>query len=192
MFFANFFLVFIIIFRFRFYVRRTEKVEFFIAAYGLKQDFSDEIVKQFKDDGLVENNIYFYSEDDPNIFNYFSANGENADYVVFSETNVKDMKDYVPYNYVATNTLLSDIPSISKYDLYEIEGTSYAIKIYDGTNQEYNNKYSFTDYIEFNKEGKGSESYYLLIDNGSPNFDKDNNHTLGISVLEYLLNKMVN
>ena len=140
---------------------------------------------------MIEANIYFYTEDDPNVYNYFSANGENADYVIFSETNVKDMQDYVPGNYLNVGALKNDVPSIAQFEYYQFEGTSYAIKIFDAANETYNSRFSFTDTFEFTKQGKENESYYLLVDNQSPNFDKQNNHTLGYEVLEYFLSSMI-
>lgn len=188
-FFAMFFLIYFLIFQSMFYVKRTQKVEFFIAAYGLKDDsYHKTIEKQFKEDGLIEANFYSYIEDDKNLYNYFTANGENADFIIFSETNVKDLKDYLIYNYYDVSTLVESIPSISHFDTYKYEDDkSYGIKIYDGQNEEYNNRFTFSDLIKFDYEGKEKESYYLLIDNQSPNFDKEGNHTLGYSVLEYFL-----
>ena len=191
-FLAGFFLIFFLIFQARYYVKRTERIEFFIAAHGLKEnDIDSKMQKAFEEDGLKEVFVYSYLEDDTNIYNYFSANGENADFVVFSETNVRDMQDYVPSNYFDVTTLSNDVPSILKYDLLQIEGGSYAIKIFDGASEEYNSKYIFSDWIEFTKEGKENESYYLLIDNHSPNFDKQKNNIFGYKTLEYLLSEMV-
>lgn len=183
-----FFLLFFFIFQARFYVKRTERIEFFIAAYGMKNnDYNIEIQKEFKKDGLIEANFYSYIESDPNVFSYFEANGEGADFIIFSETNIKDMNDYVKYHYVDVSSLKSDIPNIEKYETFKYEDISYGLKIFDGGNEEYNAKFSFTDLIEFTQEGKEKESYYLLINNQSPNFDKEKGHTLGYSVLQYFL-----
>ena len=186
-FIVSFFLMFFFIFQAMFYVKRTERIELFIAAHGLKDDGYHTVVeKTFKDKGLIEMNIYSYIENDQNIYNYFSANGENADYIIFSETNVKDLQDYVLDNYFNINKLSEDVPSITKFDTYSYEDTPVGIKIYDGKDASYNEKYKFSNIIEFSEE-----SYYLLIDSGSPNFDKDKGHTLGYSVLEYLLDDML-
>lgn len=186
-----FFLTFFLIFQNLFAVKRTQHVDMFIAAHGLKDfEYSSKVVKQFKKGGLVEFNIYSYLEDDINIMDYFSANGENADFVIFSETNISDMKEYVPANYVPLSSLEDTVESIKSFETFEYEGTAYGIKLFDATNDTYNNKYKFKDFIEFTKEGKDNESYYLLIDNGSPNFDKENKHTLGYSVLSYFLYDM--
>ena len=191
-FLAAFFLIFFFIFQAIFHVKRTERVDLFIAAYGLKdEDYYKTIQKTFAKDGLVEMNIYSYLESDPNVYNYFTANGENADYVIFSETNVKDMNDYVKYNYFNIDDLKENVPSVVQYDTYQFEGVSYGIKIYDGIDETYNDKHAFKDLIEFTNEGKEKESYYLLVDNGSPNFDQEGKHILGYSVLEYLLSNML-
>ena len=191
-FLSAFFLVFFFVFRAMFYVKRTERIELFIAAHGLKDnDYGTRIEKEFKSRGLIEMNIYSYLEDDvAGVYNYFSANGENADFIIFSETNVKDLEEYVPANYFALSSFNEDIKKINEFDTYDYDGTAYGIKIFDGSDDAYNNKYKFKDFIEFTKEGVERESYYLLIDNGSPNFDKANKHALGYYVLDYFLNDM--
>lgn len=187
-----FFLIFYFIFQSMFYIRRTEKIEIFIAAFGLKDnDYSSKIQSEFAKDGLVEVNIFSYLEDDINIFNYFSATGEEADYIIFSETNVMDLEDYVTFNYYDLNNLVSDVPSISQYQTYKYDGVSYGLKIYDAENEDYNLNHHFQDLIEFNKTGKEKESYYLLVDKDSPNFNKETKHTLGYLVLEYILSDML-
>ncbi len=191
-FLSAFFLIFFFIFQAMFYVKRTERIELFIAAHGLKDNnYSTKIEKEFKNQGLIKMNIYSYLESDvARVMDYFSANGENADFIIFSETNVTDLKDYVPTNYFSLSSLSEEVEKINEFETYDYEGTSYGIKIFDGNNDAYNSKYKFHDFIEFTKEGENKQSYYLLIDNDSPNFDKAHNHTLGYSVLEYFLNDM--
>ena len=187
-FFGVFFLVFFLIFQAMFHVKRYEKIDLFIAAYGLNDgEYNEKIEKEFKDKGLIEFNIYSYMADDVNTANYFSANGEKADFVIFSESNILDMKEYISYNYLDLALIKADIPSISSYESYLDNGVERGIKIFDGVNTSYNETHKFSNFIEFNKEGKESESYYLLIDNETENFDKENNHILGYEVLEYLL-----
>ena len=115
---------------------------------------------------------------------------ENADYVIFSETNMNDLQDYVKYNYFPLSELQTEVSKVSEFDTFEFESVAYGIKIFDKDNDTYNNKYKFKDLIEFTKEGKEKENYYLLVDNGSPNFDKEGGHTLGYSVLDYFLSDM--
>ena len=191
-FFGVFFLTFFLIFQALFHVKRYEKIDLFIAAYGLKNnEINTQIEKEFKDKGLVEFNIYSYLAYDPNTANYFSANGEKADFIIFSETDIIDMQEYVTYNYMDVSKLVNDVPSLSKYETYIDNGVSRGIKLFDKTDTSYNESHAFNNWIEFSKKGKENDSYYLLIDNESENFDKDNNHILGYQVLEYLLNSMV-
>ncbi len=190
-FIAGFFLIFFFIFQNMFAVKRTQRVDLFIAAHGLKDyDYSKKIQKQFKSQGLIEFNVYAYLEEDPNVFNYFSANGEKADFVVFSETNLNDLKEYLPNNYVPLADIATVVDRVNNFETFDYEGTSYGIKLFSKDSDTYNNKYKFKDYIEFTKEGVDKENYYLLIDNESPNFDEANKHTLGYSVLSYFLDDM--
>ncbi len=190
-FIAGFFLIFFFIFQNMFAVKRTQRVDLFIAAHGLKDyDYSKKIQKQFKSQGLIEFNVYAYLEDDLKVFDYFSANGEKADFVVFSETNLNDLKEYLPNNYVPLSDIATVVDKVNNFETFDYEGTSYGIKLFSKDSDTYNNKYKFKDYIEFTKEGVDKENYYLLIDNESPNFDEANKHTLGYSVLSYFLDDM--
>ena len=174
-----------------FYVKRTEKIDFFIAAFGLKDnEYSSKIKNEFANKGLVEVNIYSYMEDDVNIFNYFSANGEKADFVIFSESNLNDMHDYVKYNYLALTSLEAEVPTVNVFDSFKYDSISYGIKIFDKADDTYNNRFKFKDLIEFTKQGKEKENYYLLVDNESPNFNKSSGNTLGYLVLDYFLTDM--
>ncbi len=190
-FIAGFFLIFFFIFQNMFAVKRTQRVDLFIAAHGLKDyDYSKKIQKKFKSQGLIEFNVYSYLEDDPKVFDYFSANGEKADFVVFSETNLNDLKEYLPNNYVPLSDIATVVDKVNNFETFDYEGTGYGIKLFSKDSETYNNKYKFKDYIEFTKEGVDKENYYLLIDNESPNFDEANKHTLGYSVLSYFLDDM--
>ncbi len=191
-FLVGFYLIAFLIMQAMFFVPRVNKIEIFIAAHGIKDlEYSEKIQKQFEEDGLMEVNVYSYLEDDTKIYDFFSANGENADFVIFSETNVNEMQDYVLYNYLDLDTIKTDIPSLTSYDTFKYDGKPFGIKIYDGSDATYNATHHFDRLIEFTKVNKTNESYYLLVDNESPNFDKDNQHTLGYSVLEYLLSSML-
>ena len=172
-----------------FFVKRTQRIEFFIAAHGFKDaEYHKVIEEEFKKDGLIEAGIYSYLETDTSIYEYFASYGEDADYVIFSESNIKELKEYLVDNYYDVSTLVEDIPSIAHFETYKYEDDKpYGIKIFDGQNEEYNSKFTFSDLITFTSEGKENESYYLLIDNKSPHFDKEHNHVLGYSILEYFL-----
>lgn len=191
-FLISFYLIAFLIMQAMFYIPRANKIEIFIAAQGLKDDeYSQKIQKEFEEDGLMEVNVYSYLENDTKIYDFFSANGESADFVIFSETNVTEMQDYVLYNYVDLDSIKTDVPSLASYETFKYDVKSFGIKIYDGSNVSYNSNHHFDRWIEFTNVNKANESYYLLVDVDSPNFDKDNNHTLGYSVLEYLLSSML-
>ena len=164
----------------------------FIATYGLKDNnYYKELEKRFADEGLIQANIYSYIESDNNVYNYFMANGEKADFIIFSETNVNDLQDYVIYNYYNIETLEDGVPILKEFDYFLYDNVPYGVKIFDGDNDDYNKRFSFSDLIEFTTPKKDNESYYLLIDTDSPHFDKENEHTLGYSVLEYFLTSYV-
>ena len=188
--FGILFLVAFLIFQARFFIRRNQRIDIFIAAHGLKDEsIFNNLKSEFVKDGIIDVNIYSYIEDDPNIFNYFSANGEQADFIIFSETNIKDLEDYLIYNYYDLTNFSSDVPSIDKYQLFisEHDSLPHAIKIFDKEDESYNNSHKFNEYINFTKENKDNESYYLLIDKDSPYFGDNSNPNIGYNILEDLL-----
>ena len=191
-FLLGFYLIAFIIFQAMFFVPRTNRIEIFIAAQGINDaEYNVKLQKEFEEQGLMQVDIYSYYIDDANVYNYFSANGEKADFIIFPESVLNDMQDYVKDSYFELSTLVDGCSSINDYESFKYEEKPYGIKIFDGVNEAYNTQHHFTDLIEFTKEGKTNESYYLLVDNESPNFNKENGNTLGYSVLEYLLSSML-
>lgn len=183
-----FFLLFFLVFQGVYHVKRYQQIDFFIAAYGVKDHYYQErLTKELEKDGLIEVNIYDYPVNDSKIYDYYQAYGEKSDFVILSEGDVNEMKEAIKDKFVPVNNYLEDCPSIAKYDLYQYESVSYGIKLFDKTNEIYNQKYDFTNHINFTSEGKEITDYYLLINKDSVNFDKQNNHILGYLVLEYFL-----
>lgn len=183
-----FYLLFFVIFQGVYRVKPYERIDIFIAAYGVNDNYyQNEITKQFKDDGLVEVNIYDYPVNDSKIYDYYQAYGESSDFVILSEGDVNEMKEVIKDKYVPLDTLATDCPTINHYDVYQYDSISYGIKIFDKADDIYNAKYDFTSHINFTLEGKEKTDYYLLINKSSVNFDKENNHILGYKVLEYYL-----
>lgn len=193
-FFGVFFLIPFIIYQSMFYVKRNQRIDFFIAAHGMKDEsVFNSLKKEFKDNGIIDVNIYSYIEDDINIYNYFSANGEDADFVVFSETNVNDLEDYLIYNYYDLTEFTTHVPSLASYQTYisDDDHLPHAIKIFDKDDDAYNNSHKFNELINFVKEGKDNESYYLLVDTNSPYFGEKSNPSIGYDILEYLLSSVL-
>ena len=183
-----FYLLFFLIFQGVYKVKPYQKIDFFIAAYGVNDNYyQEQLIKEFEDDGLIETNIYDYPLTDPKIYDYYQAYGESADFVILSEGDVTEMKEVIKDKYVSLDTLTSDCPNISHYESYQYDSISYGIKIFDKADDSYNEKYDFTTHINFTSEGKEKTNYYLLINKESVNFDKQNNHILGYLVLQYYL-----
>ena len=183
-----FFLMFFLIFQFVYRVKPYQKVDYFIAAYGLNDRYyQNEILKRFEKDGLVEVNIHDYPMGDAKLYEYYQAYGEKSDFVILSEGDVSSMKEVIKTKFTPIDNLKSDCPAISKYDSYKFDAVSYGIKIFDDKDDSYNQKYNFTSHINFTAEGKERSSYYLLVNKESVNFDKEKNHIFGYLVLEYFL-----
>lgn len=183
-----FYLLFFVFFQNVYRVKPYEKIDMFVAAYGVNDNYyQKELLKELKDDGLVEVNIYDYPVNDKKIYDYYQAYGESSDFVILSEGDVTEMKEVIKDKFVSLDTLASDCPTISHYASYQYDSVSYGIKVFDKSDETYNEKYDFTTHINFTLEGKERTDYYLLINKSSVNFDKENNHNLGYLVLEYYL-----
>ena len=187
-FFAVFFLLFFFIFQNVYKIKPYQKIDFFWAAYGLKDRYyQQEILKEYEGDGLLEINMYDYPLTDPKIYDYYQAYGENSDFVILSEGDVISMQEVVKDKFMKLNDLLTDCPSINNYDVYQYEESYYGIKLFDKDNDTYNDKYYYLEHVDFISQSHESSSYYLLVNQNSINFDKENNHIFGYLALEYFL-----
>ena len=183
-----FYLLFFVIFQWVYRVKPYEKIDMFIAAYGVNDRYyQNELIKELGKDGLIEVNIYDYPVNDKKIYEYYQAYGETSDFVILSEGDVSEMKEVIKDKFVSLDNLSTDCPAINNYETYQYDSLSYGIKVFDKENETYNAKYDFTTHINFTSEGKEKTNYYLLINKSSINFDKQNNHNLGYLVLEYYL-----
>ena len=183
-----FYLIFFLIFQGVYRVKPYQKIDMFIAAYGVNDTYYQKhILNEFEDNGLIEINIYDYPVNDAKIYDYYQAYGEKSDFVILSEGDVNEMKDVIKDKFVSLNSLSTDCPSINHYESFQYDSTSYGIKVFDKDNDSYNAKYDFTTHINFISEGQVETNYYLLVNKESVNFDKENNHILGYLVLEYYL-----
>ncbi len=187
-FFGLFFLLFFLIFQNVYKIKPYQKIDFFWAAYGLKDRFyQQEILKEYEDDGLLEINMYDYPFNDPKLYDYYQAYGENSDFVILSEGDLVSMQEVIKDKFMALNDLLIDCPTINNYETFVYEELSYGVKLFDKNNDEYNHQHHYLEHVEFTAQGQESFSYYLLVNQNSVNFDKENNHVFGYLALEYFL-----
>ena len=181
---------FYFIFRQMYAAKRYEQLNFFYAAYGLKDDsIHNKMQKALEDKSLYEVNYYDYSRIDKKIYEYYSATKDNCDFFVFSEQDLIDMKEVVKEEFKPLDEdLLKRINLPSYYSLYTYENINYGIKLIDKDDQEYNSKTKFDSLINYSLNND-KDSFYLLININSINFDLNEEHTLGYEGLNYYFNE---
>lgn len=182
---------FYFIFRQMYAAKPYEQLTIFYAAYGLKDDsFHNKMQKDLEDKACYEINYYDYSRSDKKIYEYYSSVKDNCDFFVFGEQDLVDMKEVVKEQFkVIDEDLAKNINLPSYYEYFSYEEGNYGIKLVDKENSEYNQKTKFDSLINYSLNNQ-SDSFYLLINKDSVNFDKESNHTLGYIGLEYLFNNV--
>jgi hypothetical protein len=171
-------------------VKPSEKINFFIESYGLKDNtLSADIVSRFSSKGVVESNLYNYSPKDASIGNYYTKFGTESDFIILYQSDLDTMFQ----NVASTSVLSSFLPFTSAfkdtaiptgdYDYYSVNGQDYALKLYDAADASYNALHPFTGLIDFTLEGTSAESSYLLLNASTPNFAPYGNGTTGNAVL---------
>ena len=183
---------FYFIFKSMYAPKKYEQLTFFYAAYGLKDNsLHDRMQKDLEADGCYEVNYYDYSILDKKIYEYYSALKDNCDFFVFSEHDLLEMKEVVKDEFkVLDEDLLKRIELPSFYSTYAYEDINYGIKLIDKDDDSYNEKSKFSSIINYSLNDN-KDSFYLLINKDSENFDLEANHTLGYIGLNYLFNNAI-
>ena len=172
------------IFRSVYALKPYQQLNFYIDTYEtltgrpeqLKKLLND---KELKENGLVDISYYsftIYNEETPILKDVI----DEVDYAI--------VPDFILGSYVGMNDDFYDVTSlISLPNQYEVGYSNFAIKIYDKDNQEYNNNFTYSEWLSFSNDEKSS-NFYLVASKYSKNFDIENNHILGYKALEKLLN----
>ena len=181
---------FYFIFRQMYAPKRYEQLNFFYAAYGLKDNsIHEKMQKALEDKNCFEVNYYDYSRNDKKIYEYYSSLKDNCDFFVFSEQDLIDMKEVIKSEFkVVDENLLKRISLPSYYSLYSYENINYGIKLIDKDDQSYNEKTKFDSLINYSLNNN-ADSFYLLININSVNFDLESGYTLGYLGLDYFINE---
>lgn len=170
-----------------------QRFSIFFSAYGLKEErYKDELLEELKDDGVIEINYYDYPCDSSKVVTYYTVYGEKSDINILSETDIKDMQQYVADYFInITDPLISDLGLSNDYTYYSYDEKAYAIKIFDKDDESYNDKFIYQEWIDFKKEDL-SDNFYILLRRNSINFGEygDKNRTTNaIKGLRYLINE---
>ena len=170
-------------------IKRCERFNLFIAAYGMKENnYQNELYELLKDDGIKQVNFYSYLLDDKDIAKYYDAFGYNADAVIFSDSDVESMSGTISTNFMGIGDKLSTALSLDGYKGYYFDDVRYAIMIHDKNDEEYNSKFNYSSWIEF---GSG-HSFFLLLNIRSTNygmFSEKNESEVALKGIKYILDE---
>ena len=183
---------FYFIFKTMYAPKKYEQLTFFYAAYGLKDNsIHEKMQKALLDHDCFEVNYYDYSIADRKIYDYYTAVKDNCDFFIFSEHDILEMKDVVKTEFkVLDDDLLKRIELPDYYKTYAYEDINYGIKLIDKDDDSYNEKTNFNSIINYSLNDN-KDSFYLLVNKDSENFNLEENHTLGYLGLNYLLHDAI-
>lgn len=154
-------------------VKDNEKISIFVGAYDVNSMEAVNGIREkvnYLDIKQIRFNVFPPNEDNYSL--YYGTGGVFAsDIFIISDSKLKEksVDSFLPLTY---NVLDEIMPSNISYTpiFYSYDGINYGIKIYDATDNEYNEHFSFSEFILFREnENSEAEDYYLLININSPN-----------------------
>ena len=179
------------IFRQIYATKAYEKITLLYAAYGLKDNsIHSKLLNKLESHTCYEVNHYSYGRNSQDLIKHYNAIAPSCDFFIFSETDLNDMHEAIEKNFKPVSVDIitkSSIPASFTY--YSFNTVNYGLKIYDKNDASYNDGKHFDNYINFSN-GTETDSFYLLINKNSVNFDEPANHILGYLSLEYLFNEL--
>lgn len=177
----------------------NELIKFFIEAYQIKDDkiFND-LSDYLKEDGVQKIDVHTYSPDSKQIGDYYTAFGKSSDIIILHSKDLLDMSEAVSEDFISINAefeaeMMENVNEI--YDFYTFENNKYAIKIYSADDDEYNQRFTYQNWINFNAEEKEKYDYYMLFSKNSLNFGEYNEAYLSknaIKAVNYILKESIN
>jgi hypothetical protein len=180
-------------------IQPFEKINFFFECYGLESNtLSDDITNLLEDEGVVEVNLYSYSPEDSNISTYYDKFGEESDFIVVTGSDVQTMFQnatstsarslFVPFSDELRSAMTEGFAD--DYSYYDVLSVPYALKIYDPDDSSYDEQHAFSQLLDFCPESGTCDSYYLLLNEDTPNFSpygNDDTTGNGVVALNYFL-----
>lgn len=186
-----FWAIFYFTFRQIYATKPYEQLVFYYAAYGLKDNsVHNKLQKALEPKQCYEVNYYDYTRDSSEAYKSYTAVSSICDFFVFSETDLNDMQDAVKSIFMPiTNEFADKIHLPAAYSFFQFESVNYGIKLNDKNDATYEQNKKYSSYINFSK-GSNTDSFYLVINKNSVNFNEDANHVLGYLGLDYLFNEL--
>ena len=171
-----------------------QRFSVFFAAYGIKEErYKDELGELLKDDGVIQVNYYSFFADDTELVTYYEMYGVKSDVIIFSEKDVTDMQEYIGDYFISiTDPLKEELGISNNYSYYNYGENAYAIKIFDKNDASYNEKFTYSEWINFKSSDNYIENFYILLKKSSVNYGEygeKNKSTNAIKGLRYILNE---
>ena len=174
-------LIFIITYVFFFYTISNidayisyEQLNFFIVARALKdEDLKNDLMNQ--DKRILKYNWYLYPPELDNLYVLYQAFGENADILLFSKSDLEDLSSTIKGTFLQIegefkNSLMEGVKEL---ETFQYENKDYGLKIFDCNNEDYNNKYNFSAFLDF----ANNDDYYLVFAKNSKKFCECGNNS---------------
>lgn len=152
----------------------NEVIKLFIEAYGIKDNKQiDSLGQYLKEDGVEKIDVHTYAPNSAQLVDYYTAFGKSSDIIVLHSKDLEDMgevisEDFIQINEELQNEIMKDISM--DYEFYALNNNKYAVKIYSATDEEYNSKLAFDDWITFKADGENEYDYYMLFSANSLNY----------------------
>lgn len=172
--------------------KEEEKINFFIEGQyiideNLRKDLIDNI------DGLYEVNYNICSSTSSDLSTIYEAYFNSSDIYILREQDFIDMKHYIkdvfmPIDNTLKSQIFNDIDLPFNY--YDYENISYAFKIFDKNNEDFNNSIGLIKFMEFDKD---LDNFYIAINKNSKKFNiEENSLKTGTLTLNYMLRRYIN
>lgn len=159
-------------------VKDYEKIDVFIECQAADYDriikLQDEIKTECPD--IVESNIYYFNEDDFNIYDYYQRFGVYSDILIINDDDLKDTDLYVHENYLDLSFIKEEYPT---YKYYEFEGKPFGLYID-------NDDFTFSSWLTFDEK----RDYCLVFNVNSINLGEYGENTKtsnAITTFKYLV-----
>ena len=159
--------------------RRSERIEIFVGSYGLSDEINDVVNKPSYIEELIFTNVRI---DESYYFVLFASYASSKDVDAFIVKESQFRESDIQYFQKLSDDKVNEYFGVSEY--FTVNGDIYGIKIYDCET-----KTGFlTEYIDYSKEGKDDEDYYIFFSKYSAHIGKlnDSSYDGVVQILNYL------
>ncbi len=137
--------------------RKEETFAYFFEAYELKENSIAEKSREVCP-SLLKVDVYEASPDESLLTTKFSSFGLTSDFLLLLESDLDEMKDVIKSNLKSLDE--SSFSFGNDVEAYEAYGETFAFKLHDGENEEYNARFVSNSLFDF---GDKQKSFYVCV-----------------------------